>query len=225
MAKTAKRGKQTKCKRRGRPSNKGGGSSTSSTEKKPQSSSSSSKPLTRKRVTENKKEDKEKDKDEPPLDTAITNETKNICNSTFCKEMTFIIDDFNHQLQKLFPVLDDQTVKKLMSFLSIFNKKFENDEKFKKDFEDAAQNILQTLQGASTKILQTGSTTFMQILGNMVSAIPGIGSIASIAKVANNITDTAAELSTSVKDASQSLRELMIKITNMSNEMQSVKEI
>jgi hypothetical protein len=159
------------------------------------------------------------------LITSITEKAKGNYGSRFYDEMKFIIDDFNDQLKKILPQLDDQTVQKLMTFLSMFNQKFENDETFKKDFENAAEHFMKTVVDASKKTLQTGSTMLMSILSNMIQGIPGIGAIASIMKVANNITETAAVLTTSVNEASESLRSLMMKITNISNEMQTMGNI
>jgi predicted nucleic acid-binding Zn-ribbon protein len=159
------------------------------------------------------------------LITSITEKAKGNYGSRFYDEMKFIIDDFNDQLKKILPRLDDQTVQKLMTFLSMFNQKFENDETFKKDFENAAEHFMKTVVEASNKTLQTGSTMLMSILSNMIQGIPGIGAIASIMKVANNITETAAVLTTSVNEASESLRSLMMKITNISNEMQTLDKI
>lgn len=138
----------------------------------------------------------------------------------FAKEMEDIIDDFNNQLKKIFPILDEDAVNKLMTFLSLFNNRFEKDVQFKEEFQKVAQGFVGTIADASSKTLTVGSTTFINILMNMVQAIPGVGAIASIAKVANNITATAEDLTSSVRKSTESIQHLLEKITNITEKMQ-----
>ena len=154
---------------------------------------------------------------------ALTELTKGSCNSAFYNDLIFIIDDFNGVLAELLPVLDDDSVEKIIQFIKVFNEKFETNPAFREEFERGIANMTNVVKDVGNKAVGSGSALVIQILTNMVHAIPGVGAVVSILKAANNLSDSLNDVTSSTKKAATEWKRFMENMENLTN-VSNIKE-
>lgn len=154
---------------------------------------------------------------------ALTELTKGSCNSAFYNDLIFIIDDFNGVLAELLPVLDDDSVEKIIQFIKVFNEKFETNPAFREEFERGIANMTNVVKDVGNKAVGSGSALVIQILTNMVHAIPGVGAVVSILKAANNLSDSLNDVTSSTKKAATEWKRFMENMENLTN-ISNIKE-
>ena len=155
---------------------------------------------------------------------ALTELTKGSCNSEYYNDLVFIIDDFNGVLANLMPMLDDNAVETIIQFIKLFNEKFETDPAFRAEFDRGITNIIGVVKDAGQKTVGSGTALIVQILTNLVHAIPGVGAVVSILKAANNVTESISDITTSTQKAATEWKKFMNNMESMAN-MSAVSDI
>ena len=156
------------------------------------------------------------DLDTDPM-AIITKFLESDCNNVIYKDLLFVAKDMNKVLIELLPLFDDEMVDIIIIFLSVFNKKFEEDPAFREQFELAITNVVETAITAGTNAFGSSCSFIIKILTTMSQAVPGLGAVVSSLMIANNITDTGKNISNSGKEVSAATQSFAKKITDITN--------